>query len=216
MTTTSPTKCDHPPGLLDLLIEVIRHGLVLKIVGDQLHYHPKSAMTADLVQQIKPYKPLLLTLLRDGTRTSSPTDKTSPHVEQNRPVEQRSGVSSVLAVSEQPKGLWSEEELALLAQAGKTPADLPLVTRIKDVFADLPGGGATVVSIKPSSTIPSRPRQQVARLIRKARREGQHNRAMAMRHTWNERLTACMMEGDLSLKDAESIALAEIEVLDSS
>ena len=40
--------------------------------------------------------------------------------------------------------------------------------------------------------------------------------AQAMRHAWNERLNGCMMEGEMSLKDAESIALAEIEVLDSS
>ena len=210
------TSCDHPPGLLELLIELIRRGLVLKIVGDQLHYHPRSAMTSDLAQRIKPYKPWLTTLLRDGTRTSSTTDKTSLHIQQNRSDERRSGVSSVLAVSEHPKGLWSEEELALFAQAGKTPADLPLVTRVKDVFADLPGGGATVVSIKPRPTTPPRPRQQVAQRIRQARRAGHSDQAQALRRAWNERLTTCMMEAGMPLKDAEPIALAQIEVLDSS
>ena len=194
----------HPP-----IVDTTRAGILLIAEGDGLRDKALRPIPTELAERIKANKPALLTLLRVDNaldKTPTPDAPTCP----DRP---ESGVSSVVSVSEckQPShGLWGEEELALFAKAGTTPAQMPLVEAVKDVFADLPGGGATVVSVQPVRGFRSQTRHRAAQLIREARRSD-HSRAVAMRDTWRERVAICTLEGGLTQEDAERIALAEIE-----
>lgn len=108
------------------------------------------------------------------------------------------------------RGLWSEDELAMLARAGTTPADLPLVSAVKDAF------GATVVSIESTHGRGGWTRRRAAELIRDARRHeirGQAGEAVAMRDAWRERLAICTFDGGLTEDHAEQVALEELETM---
>jgi hypothetical protein len=107
-------------------------------------------------------------------------------------------------VSERGKALWSEDELAMLARAGTTPADLPLVSAVKETF------GATVVSVEPAYGRGGWARRQAAELIRDARRHSA-GEAVAMRDAWRERLAVCTIDGGLTEDHAEQVALEELE-----
>jgi hypothetical protein len=68
---------------------------------------------------------------------------------------------------------------------------------------------------QPFSVSPLRTRCEVrsraAALIRGARRHGDRHKAGALREAWLERVAICSLDADLSLEDAERVALAEIE-----
>lgn len=193
-----------------ILIDTARRGLVLQATaGNTLRFRPRSAMTPELANRIQVNKPALLLRLRGNNTSDTTTAPDTP----THPGCSESGVLSVVSVSEQkqsPHGLWSEEELALFAIAGTTPANMPLVEAVKDVLADLPGGGATVVSVQPVKRFRSQTRHRVAQLIREARRTDL-SRAVAMRDTWHERVAICSLEAGLPQEDAERTALAELD-----
>ena len=200
---------DITPEIVAILTDASRLGIELKAVGGgagQLRFRPRLAMTPDLAQRLKANKPALLKLLRDGNAAdTTPSPK--------RPIDPQrteSGVLSVVSVSDAEipqRGPWNEDELAMLARAGTTPADLPLVTMVKDVFADM---GATVVSVEPVKKPRGSTRRHAAQLIRDARRIDT-DQAVAMRDAWRERLAICTVDGGLTNEDAEQVALAELE-----
>jgi len=133
VNTTAPTIT---PDIAAILADVARRGITLQSLDGKLRFRPRSAMTLDLAERMKAHKSALLALLSD---TTPPADTA---IGSDDP---ESAVSSVVSVSERGNGPWSEDELAMLAQAGTTPADLPLVSAVKDAFADF---GTTVVSIE--------------------------------------------------------------------
>lgn len=103
----------------------------------------------------------------------------------------------------------------MLARAapGLTPADLPLVSAVKDAFADF---GATVVSVESAYGRGGWTRRRVAELIRDARRReirGRGGEAVAMRDAWRERLAVCTIDGGLTEDHAEQVALDELEIM---
>ena len=122
--TVNPAIPAIAPEVAAILAIVARSGIVLEPRGDKLRYHPRSAMTQELAARIKANKAELLALLQRNDPLTA-TDKTPTPQRANSPHGTRSGVLSVLSVSEQGKGLWCEEELGLLAHAEKTPSDLP-------------------------------------------------------------------------------------------
>lgn len=205
----------NPGGVPGILADVARRGITLRAEAGKIRFRPRSAMTPDLAQRIKAHRPALLALLSKpgipGTDTTpTPDPATGPH-------EAESGVSSVVSVSEPParptvgRGLWSEDELAMLARAGTTPADLPLVSAVKDTFADF---SATVVSVESAHGRGGWTRRRAAELIRHARRReirGQVGEAVAMRDAWRERLAVCIIDGVLAEDHAEQVALDELE-----
>jgi len=144
-------------GVAGILAEVARSGLTLRGSAGKVRYRPRSGMTPAPAQRIKVHRSALL------------ADTTPPNNATTRPDAQESRVSSVVSVSERAKhsrGLWSEDELALLARAGSTPADLPLVSAVKDAFADGPGAGTTVISAEVSHGSGGWARRRAAELIR--------------------------------------------------
>jgi len=203
------------PDIAGILADVARRGITLQAApgseAGKIRFRPRSAMTPDLAQRIKAHRPALLALL------SNPgADTTPPAAAPVGPDERESGVSSVVSVSERTRagrGLWSEDELAMLARAGTTPADLPLVSAVKDAFADF---GATVVSVEPAHGRGGWTRRKIrgraAELIRDSRR---HNagEAVAMRDAWWERLAICTIDGGLTEDHAEQVALNELETM---
>ena len=52
---------------------------------------------------------------------------------------------------------------------------------------------------------------QAARLIRDVRRGGDKDRATALEDAWRERVAVCTMDGELSIRDAETVALDELQ-----
>ncbi len=48
----------------ELLVDLARRGIRLDADGERLRYHPRSALTAKLLERLKAYKAELLTLLR--------------------------------------------------------------------------------------------------------------------------------------------------------
>lgn len=186
------------PEVQAILADVWRRGLTLQANHGKLLFRPRPAMTPDLAERIKAHRPELLAILSDTT----PTKRTP-----NATHEAGSGVSSVLSVSEPSKALWSEDELATLGRAGKTPADLPLLAEMKDVFAEF---GATVVSIVTEYGRGGQARRLAGKLIRKARQRDR-GEAVAMRDAWAERLAVCTIDGGLSEDHAEQVALKELQ-----
>ena len=207
--TVNPAIPAIAPEVAAILAIVARSGIVLEPRGDKLRYHPRSAMTQELAARIKANKAELLALLQRNDPLTA-TDKTPTPQRANSPHGTRSGVLSVLSVSEQGKGLWCEEELGLLAHAEKTPSDLPLAAAVKDSFADV---GVTVVSVELAHGQGGVSRSRVARMIREVRGAAPYQ-AVALRDAWRERLAICTIDGGMSEADAERIALAELEVLD--
>ena len=169
------------PEVQAILADVRRRGLTLQADHGKLLFRPRSAMTPDLAERIKAHRLALLAVLSDTTPTTR-----AP----NAPYEPQSGVSSVLSVSERSKALWSEGELAILGRAGKTPADMPLLSVVKDAFAEF---GAAVVSITTNYGHGSHARQMAGQLIRKARRRDR-GEAVAKRDAWAERLAVCTID----------------------
>ena len=216
--TPSPTA-QLEDSVAGILTDVARRGITLQAHvdsgGGKLRFRPRSAMTSDLAERIKAHRLALVALL---------TDTTPAGVTATGPREAESGVSSVVSVSEPPerpklgRGLWSEDELSMLARAapGLTPADLPLVSAVKDAFADVSGGGATVVSVESAHGRGGWTRRRAAELIREARHRGNMGRtceAVAMRDAWRERLAVCTIDGGLTEDHAEQVALNELETI---
>ncbi len=203
-----------PGGVAGILADVARRGITLQAEAGKIRFRPRSAMTPDLAERIKAHRSALLALL------SNPgPDTTPPDVTAIAPREAESKVSSVVSVSERVRagrGLWSEDELAMLARAGTTPADLPLVSAVKDAFAEEPGGGATVVSIESAHGRGGWTRREIrgraAELIRDAQRHSD-GQAVAMRDAWRERLAVCTIDGGLTEDHAEQVALDELEIM---
>lgn len=197
-----------PGSVAGILADVARRGITLQPHAGKVRFRPRSAMTPDLAQRIKARRTALLALL---------SDTTPPDVTAISPDGGESRVSSVVSVSEPPKwptvgrGLWSQDELVMLARAGTTPADLPIVSAVKDAFADV---GASVVAVKAAHGRGGWARHEirdgVAELIRHARR-CQAGEAVTMRDAWRERLAICTIDGGLAEDDAKRIALAELE-----
>lgn len=197
MKTAEPTT----PEVQAILADARRRGLTLQADHGKLLFRPRSAMTPDLAERIKAHRLALLSLLSDTT----PTKRTP-----NATHEPKSGVSSVVSVSERSKALWSEDELAMLGRAGKTPADLPLLMDVKDAFAEY---GATVVSITTKTHgCGSEARRLAGKLIREARRRDR-GEAVAMRDAWAERLAVCTIDGGFSEDHAEQVALKELQTM---
>ena len=197
-----------PPGLGDVMVilaDVARRGITLQAHGGKLRFRPRSAMTPELTHRIKSHKSALLALLTiPGGDTTSPMDTATGRDGAE------SGISSVVSVSERGalgSFLWSEDELAMLGRVGATPADLPLVSAVKEAFADF---GATVVSVESSHGGRGWTRRRAAELIRDTRRQSA-SRAVAMRDAWAERLAVCTIDGGLSEDRAAQVALAEVE-----
>lgn len=188
-----------------ILADAARRGIILQAHAGKLRFRPRSAMTSDLSERIKAHAPELLALLAEPA-----TDTTPPSDMPTVPVDAESGVSSVVSVSERGRpslGRWSEDELAMLARTGTTPAELPLVSAAKDAFA---GFSATVVSVATAYGRGGWTRRRAADLIRRARllRTGQ---ALAMRDAWRERLAVCTIDGGMTEDHAEQVALDELE-----
>jgi hypothetical protein len=190
----------HTSEVQAILADVRRRGLTLKVERGKLRFRPKSAMTADLADRILACRPAVLAALSDKTPTT-PKPK-APHGAQP-------GVSSVLSASEQSEALWSEVELATLARAGKTPADLTLVSEVKDVFAEF---GASVAGIILEHRSRGHARRLAAQLIHEARRRDK-GEAVALRDAWTERLAICTIDGGLSDGTAEQVALEELQYI---
>lgn len=56
-----------------LLAELVAHGIEVQAHGERLRYHPKAAMTPELVQRVKAHKAELLALLSPATQSPHPT-----------------------------------------------------------------------------------------------------------------------------------------------
>ncbi len=102
-----------------------------------------------------------------------------------------------------PVPTYTPQERRLLD--GCPAAALAAVNAAKRTFAPL--GGVTVQAVV---TFKSAARDGAARLIRDARRSGDGGRAVALRDAWRERLAVCTVDGDLSIRDAEAVALDEL------
>lgn len=197
-------SADMTPEIASILAEVARLGIMLQAETGKIRFRPRSAMTADLAQRITTHRSALLALLSDPTPSNDAA--TGPHGAE-------SGVSSVVSVSEPPeraRDLWSQDELALLARAGTTPADLPLVSAVKDAFADASGGGAIVVSIEPAYGRARSTRDRAADLVRGARHDSA-DESQAVREAWLERRAVSAIDGKLPKAQAEQVALEELE-----
>ena len=103
-----------------------------------------------------------------------------------------------------PTATYMAEERRMLADA--TPRLRATLDAVKATFADT--GGATMLDVRPDLTWP---RRRAARLIRAARRAGDHNRGVAMRDAWRERVAICQIDGVLALTEAERVAIAELD-----
>lgn len=53
-------------------------------------------------------------------------------------------------------------------------------------------------------------RTEAAQILRAARRNGTPATARTLRHVWQERLAICMVDGDMSIRDAEAVALDDL------
>jgi hypothetical protein len=227
MLQSPPTPGGIMPEVVTILADAARLGIVLRPADDKsgtLQFRPRSAMTPELAERINASKPALLDALRDnalhtrGAHSKAAADTNSPSPDEIGPHNTESRVVSVVSVSEQtaPQSpehrLWSGNELALLARAapGLTPTDFPLVSAVKDAFADLPGGGATVTSIESAYGRGGRMRCRAAQLLLKAR-QSDTRLALAMRDAWAERMAVCTVEGGLPEDHAEQVALSELE-----
>ncbi len=102
-----------------------------------------------------------------------------------------------------PVPTYTPQERRLLD--GCPAATLAAVDAAKRVYAPL--GGVTVEAVAPFK---SAARDGAARLIRDARLGGDVGRAGALRDAWRERLAICTVDGDLSIRDAEAVALDEL------
>lgn len=197
----------NPGAVAIILEEAARRGITLQAHAGKVRFCPRSAMTPDLAERIKAHRSALLALLSGAGIPASDTTPTADNA--TGPGDGESGVSSVVSVSERGKALWSEDELAMLARAGTAPADLPLVSAVKDTFAEF---GATVVSIELAHGRGGWTRRRAAGLIRHARKRSD-GEAVAMRDAWDERLAICTIDGGLTEDHAEQVALDELETM---
>jgi hypothetical protein len=103
-------------------------------------------------------------------------------------------------------GSYTARERRLLA--GCPEATLAAVDAAKRAFGQV--GGVTVEAVVPFK---SEARDAAARLIREARRGGDVGRAVALRDAWRQRLAICTIDGGLSERDAERVALDELGLI---
>lgn len=71
-------------SVAELLSDLGRLGIQLEADGERLRYHPRSALTPDLLGQLKAHKGELLTLLRDASdfdSASAPDAEPAPTTE---------------------------------------------------------------------------------------------------------------------------------------
>lgn len=173
----------RPDPTAVLLVELMRRGIVIQAAGDRLRFRPQCAMTPDLAARLAARQSDLLAVL--AAADARGTDRTT---------------EDQAARNEAP----TPDERRLLGRC--PPATLAAVSAAKSVFHW--AGGATVVSVRPC---PSEARDGAARLIRLARQQFGAERAATLRDAWRERLAICTVSGQLSLADAERIALRELE-----
>jgi hypothetical protein len=186
-----------------ILADVARRGIELQARAGKVRFRPRSAMTPELARRIKAHRSALLALLSDTTPAVNAATESD---------DTESGVLSVLSVSEREttgRGLWSEDELAMLARSvpGTTPADLPLVSAVKEIFIDF---DMTLVSVESAHGRGGWTRRHAAELIRHARRHSA-DEAVALRDAWAERLAICIIDGELTGDIAEQVALTELK-----
>lgn len=187
-----------------LIVEAVRAGVLLIAESDRLYFKALRPLPPDLADQIKAHRTALMALLSGPGADATPTaDKATG------PDDGKSLGTSV--VSERGKALGCEEELEMLTRAGTKPADMPLMTVVKDAFADIE---ATVVSVEAVHGRGDKTRRGIRRraadLIRRARTRNTGD-AVAMRDAWVERLAVCTIDNGLPDGHAEVIALGELE-----
>ncbi len=69
-----------PAPIVELLTELDRRGVELRACGEKLRYRPRSALTPELAQRVKAYKPELLAMLAGGSVGSGVAERgTPPH-----------------------------------------------------------------------------------------------------------------------------------------
>ena len=150
----------------------------LKLIGS------RNKLTPALVERVKAHKLALLAILRAG----------------NAEAEETSAGNGTTATA-----IYTAEERQLMADAGISPGDLPLVDSVKAMFPS-----AVVVDVRGEAT---RCRIEMARLIRQRRQVGDVVGTVALRDAWQERLAICTVDGGLSIEDAEPIALEELNLI---
>ena len=113
--------------------------------------------------------------------------------------------SDLLAILEEADGTvtYTDAERQLLGD--RSASVIVAVDEAKRAFRVI--GGVTVTSVVPFK---SRARDTAARLIRDAR-GADDGRAVALRDAWRERLAVCTMDGELSERDAETVAAKELK-----
>lgn len=196
------------PVVQDILSEVDRLGIQMHPsddVSDRLRFRPRAAMPTELAKRITDNKPALLAWFRNKNLS----DKTPVPQTPNRPESPSEGVLSVLSVSEPSRAMWCESELAMLAREGVDPSDLPMVSALKDVFADW---DVAVVSIESTHGHGKWTRRRAGQLLRLVRQTDPLE-AHDLWDTWRERIAICMIDGDLPLENAEEMALEELETV---
>jgi hypothetical protein len=171
-----------PAPVAVLLVELARRGIELRAAGDRLRYRPRSAMTPDLADRLTAHRADLLAIL---TAADDAADR-CPACD---------GAA--------PAATYTPEERRLLA--GCPAATLAAVDAAKRAFAQV--GGVTVEAVAPFK---SAARDDAARLIRDARRDGNHGRAVALRDAWRERSAICTVDAGLLPAEAEKVALEEL------
>lgn len=65
----------------DLLAELSRRGVTLTAVGSRLRYHPRSAVTPELLAELRQHKPALLESLREVESENTETETSSNSAE---------------------------------------------------------------------------------------------------------------------------------------
>lgn len=161
---------------------------------------PVSILLADLMRRGIELRPAPGGLLRYRPRSAMTPDLAA------RLAMYRDNVRAALAAGPDAVPDWTAEERRRLA--GCPPRVVELVETAKAVFAPL--GGVEVVDVRPFK---SEARDDAARLIREARARPDREAAVAMRDAWRERLAICTVDGELSIREAEAVALDELQGL---
>ena len=105
---------------------------------------------------------------------------------------------------EVPMAVYTVTECHLLADASSSMR--ATVDGIKREFVDWCGVEVVACGLDPTWS----PRRHAARVIREARRVGDRDRAVSLRDGWRERVAICMIDGGLSEREAEQVAVGEV------
>jgi hypothetical protein len=167
-----------------LLAELKCHGIVITAHGEKLRYRPRDRLTPELASRLKALKSDLLPLL-------GAADGQVDRVPASEAVPDRA--------------IYTPRECGVLAAAGVRPGDLRLVDQVKLTFPR-----AMVIGARRSAPDP---RRQAADLIRRARRGNDARLAVLLRDAWCERIALCTVDGALPVKDAEAVAIKELQMI---